>query len=71
MDEPIIVTDRGANMKAAVSGLNTLNCVNHSIHNVIGKAVDAVPELEKMVIRCSKLVKYFKKSGQNFFLNTP
>lgn len=65
IDDPLIVTDRGANMKAAFSGLSSLNCVNHLLDNVIGKVVKEVPELDNMVDCCSKLVKYFKKSGQN------
>ncbi|KAL7723945.1 hypothetical protein ACLKA6_017956 [Drosophila palustris] len=56
IDDPMIVTDRGSNMIAAFSGLNTLSYVNHLVHNVIGKVVEEVPELLEMYKGMSSIV---------------
>jgi len=55
IDDSIIVTDRGDNMKAAFNGLSTIHCANHLIHNVIGKVVNEVPELLYLVVEKNEL----------------
>lgn len=64
-DRPVIVTDRGSNMISAFRNSNKIHCVNHLLHNIIEKAVLKVQELSDIVNKCSKLVKFFKKSGEN------
>lgn len=65
MDNPVIVTDRGSNMIKAFCDLDKINCVNHLLNNAVEKAIHAVPEVGEIITICSKLVKYFKKSGMN------
>lgn len=64
-DKPIIVTDRGSNMIKAFRDLDKIHCVNHLLNNAVEKAIDAVPDMSFIVSTCTKLVKYFKKSGMN------
>lgn len=65
MDNPIIVTDRGSNMIKAFHDLQKTHCINHLLNNAVEKGINAVPEVSLMVSTCSKLVKFFKKSGMN------
>lgn len=69
-DKTIIVTDRGANMKAAFIQYQNIFCVNHLINNTIDKSINNSPQIKEIVSSCSKLVKYFKKSGENCGLMT-
>lgn len=69
-DDPIIVTDRGSNMISAFSGNNNIYCIDHLINNTIQKTVSNIPQLAELVTNCSKLVKYFKKSGINSNMKT-
>lgn len=66
-DQPVIVTDRGSNMIAAFKGYDHIQCVNHLLQNIIEETVKKIIEFSEMVDKCSKLVKFFKKSGSNFF----
>lgn len=63
--KPVIVTDRSSNMIAAFRDNRHIHCMNHLIHNCVEKAVKDVQEIADLVINCSKLVKYFEKSGSN------
>lgn len=65
IDKPVIVTDRGSNMIKAFSDAENIYCVNHLLNNAVEKAIHAIPEMQSLVSNCSKLVKYFKKSGMN------
>lgn len=60
-----MVTDRGSNMVAAFNCFPHIYCINHLLNNVIEKAIKNVEELNELCNLCSKLVKYFKKSGDN------
>lgn len=65
-----VVTDRGSNMKAAFEHARNIFCINHLINNVIERSISESSEVNAVVTTCSKLVKYFKKSGSNSALNT-
>ena len=65
VDFPVIVTDRGSNMISAFRADQNIHCVNHLLHNAVENAIKRVPELAEMVDKCSKIVKFFKKSDEN------
>lgn len=65
-----IVTDRGANMKAAFRNFRHIFCINHLMHNVLQKSIENVDLVANLYKNCSKLVTYFKKSGLNSQLTT-
>lgn len=66
----LVVTDRGKNMVAAFRNEKHINCVAHLINNIVEKGIEQVPDISLLVKRCTKLVKYFKKSGTNSQLTT-
>lgn len=57
-------------MIAAFRNYNHINCVNHLIHNTLQKAIDEEADTLNLQRSCTKLVKYFKKSGLNSKLDT-
>lgn len=57
-------------MKAAFEHARNIFCINHLINNVIERSISESSEVNAVVTTCSKLVKYFKKSGSNSALNT-
>lgn len=61
----IIVTDRGANMVSAFRACNHIFCINHLLNNAVEKSIKETPEIAELCNICSKLVRYFKKSGIN------
>ena len=61
----VVVTDRGSNMVAAFRHENHINCVAHLINNIVEKGIEEVPKASSLIKACTKLVKYFKKSGAN------
>lgn len=67
-DKTIVVT--GGNMKAALVQYQNIFCVNHLINNIIDKSIGNSPQIKEFISSCSKLMKYFKKSGENFRLVT-
>lgn len=66
----MIVTDRGANMIAAFRDCSKIHCVSHLLHNTVEKSIHGVSEIAALCQLCTKLVKYFKKSGENNNLQT-
>lgn len=48
--------------------LQKIRCVNYLLNKAVEKAIYAVPAISDIVTICSKLVKYFKKSGINSVL---
>lgn len=59
-----IVTDRGANMIAALNNYDRLSCAAHIINNALNNAAkpSKSPEFCEFVVNCKKLVRFFKKS---------
>ena len=41
----------------------SIYCVDHLLHNIVDKASNQIPEFNNLVIKCSALVRFFKKSG--------
>lgn len=71
----VFVTDRGANMVAALRGFNRLNCSAHVLNAVLSHAlspavVDQVPEVAQLLTDVKKLVSYFKHSGLQAMLDS-
>lgn len=56
-----IVTDRGSNMLAAVSGFDSEVCLAHLCNNVTGQVIK-VPEVKDIVVKATALVRYMKTS---------
>ena len=57
-------------MIAAFRDYRHLYCINHLLHNVVQKSVEDVVVVANLYKTCSKLVRYFKKSGLNAQLTT-
>ena len=62
------VTDRGANMLAALKEFSHLSCCDHLINTILShlfdiKEDDVTPKIKTLLIGSKELVKYFKKSG--------
>lgn len=62
IDSIIFVTDRGTNMKAALSDYTRYNCINHITNNVIAHAIEPIKDL---ISKVSRVVKYMKVNGLN------
>jgi hypothetical protein len=65
-----MVTDRDANMKSAFSGYTRINCILHLINNVLKATTRDSSNLQTIIDKCSKLVKYIKKSGSQHNMDT-
>ncbi|ROL03914.1 Transposable element Hobo transposase [Anabarilius grahami] len=64
----VFVTDRGANMVAALRGFTRLNCSAHILNTILSHAfssavMDKTPEVGNLLKDVKKLVTYFKHSG--------
>lgn len=70
LEDAIMVTDRGSNMVAAFNQFNHIYCINHLLNNVVDKSIKQVDDVAELCNLCSKVVKYFKKSGSNCSLDT-
>lgn len=62
------VTDRGANMLAALKNSNHISCCDHIINTILSHVFDAknldnIPEVRAILTASKDLVRYFKKSG--------
>lgn len=66
----VVVTDRGSNMIAAFKEDNNIHCISHLIHNTVEKCIKKTTQIDELISLCSKLVKFFKKSGLNAELET-
>ena len=71
----VFVTDRGANMVAALRGFNRLNCSAHILNSVLSHAlstavIEQVPEAAQLLTDVKKLVSYFKHSGLQTLLGS-
>lgn len=62
MQHACFVTDRGSNIRSAVSEFEHHPCLAHLCNNVVDKMLGGV-ELKKIVSNASNLVKYVKKSN--------
>ncbi|KAL2091651.1 hypothetical protein ACEWY4_013914 [Coilia grayii] len=67
-DRVVFVTDRGANIVAALRGYNRLNCNAHILNVTLSSAfapavLAETTELSELLSNAKKLVKYFKHSG--------
>lgn len=69
-DATVVVTDRGSNIKSALTEHENINCINHLLHNTIEKCIKGSSQIQEIVTTASKLVKFFKKSGLNVDLNS-
>lgn len=59
----IFVTDRGSNIIKALEHNQRYSCIDHLLHNVLVKSIDAVEGLKSFFEACKNLVRYFKKSS--------
>ena len=71
----VFVTDRGANIVAALRAYTRLNCNAHILNVVLSSAfapavLDKTPALSELLSTAKKLVKYFKHSGLQNSLDT-
>lgn len=64
MENVTFVTDRGANMIAALCNFDRLSCAAHIINNALNNAAKPTksPIFSELVNNCKKLVRFFKKS---------
>lgn len=62
IDQIIFVTDRGANVQAALYGYARNNCLNHMCNNIVEHASKDIDVLTRKV---AKLVRYMKVTGLN------
>ena len=74
-DRVVFVTDRGANMVAALRGYTRLSCNAHILNVVLASAfaptvLEKTPELSELLTNSKKLVTYFKHSGLQNSLET-
>lgn len=65
----IFVTDRGANMLAALKDDNHISCCDHILNVVLTHVFDnkklvEYPNIQALITGCKELVRYFKKSGE-------
>lgn len=70
LEDAIIVTDRGSNMVAAFKQFRHIYCIDQLLNNVIEKGIKEVDEISELCNLSSKLVEYFKISGENSKLNS-
>lgn len=70
LNDLVIVTDRGANMKTAFKDFKRINCSNHLLNNIMEKSFSHTTELDSIINSCKKLTKYFKKASLQHFLDT-
>lgn len=71
----VFVTDRGANIVAALRGYTRLNCNAHILNIILSSAfapdvLAKTPELSELLTSAKKMVMYFKHSGQQNSLKT-
>ena len=71
----VFVTDRGANIIAALRAYTRLNCNAHILNVILSSAfapavLEKTPALSELITRSKKLVKYFKHSGLQNSLDT-
>ncbi|KAK7886829.1 hypothetical protein WMY93_026450 [Mugilogobius chulae] len=64
----VFVTDRGANIVAALRGYTRLNCSAHILNVILSsafseKVLEKTPDLAELLVGAKRLVKYFKHSG--------
>ncbi|KAJ6642790.1 Transposable element Hobo transposase, partial [Pseudolycoriella hygida] len=61
----IFVTDRGANMVAAIPASNRMNCIDHVINNIVEHALDVqdMQSWTELHAKSKLLVSYFKQSS--------
>lgn len=62
MEEYTFVTDRGANVVAALSNFNRISCAAHILNNVLAKGTKKSKQFCKFVEESKSLVRFFKKS---------
>lgn len=68
MDKIVFLSDRGPDIKAALSGYKRNFCLAHMLNNTVAHASD--PFIEDITKKVSKVVKYIKFNGLNSKLST-
>jgi hypothetical protein len=71
----VFVTDRGANVLAALKEYEHLSCCDHIMNTILSHVFDAheldnIPEIRCLLSASKELVRYFKKSGKMRLLHT-
>lgn len=61
-DSVVFVTDRGGNMKCALTDYTRYNCVNHMCNNIVQHAT-SIEYVKETIAKVSRVVKYMKASG--------
>jgi len=74
-EKVVFVTDRGANVLAALKDYEHLSCCDHVINTILShvfdpRELDDTPELRSLLSASKELVRYFKKSGKMKLLPT-
>ena len=75
VEKTVFVTDRGANMLAALKNYKHISCCDHMINTVLShlfeaKGMDDLPRIRSLLTASKELVRYFKKSGHMKMLPT-
>lgn len=68
-DKITFITDRGSNIRKALSDNVRLNCFPHFLNNIV-KAACQIDVVKSIIDRCKSLVRYFKITGLNNRLPT-
>ena len=71
----VFVSDRGANVLAALKDYQHMSCCNHILNTILSHVFDArelsnIPEVRSTLSGSKELVRYFKKSGKMKLLPT-
>lgn len=69
IDKITFVTDRGSNIRKALSQMQRLNCFPHFLNNIV-KVACQIDVVKCIIDRCKSLVRYFKITGLNNRLPT-
>ena len=75
VEKTVFVTDRGANILAALKNYKHISCCDHMINTVLShvfeaKGMDDLPRIRSLLTASKELVRYFKKSGHMKLLPT-
>jgi len=68
VEKVIFVTDRGANMLAAMKNFKQISCADHMLNTVLthlfeDKALEDCPGISSLLSASKQIVRYFKKTG--------
>ena len=71
----VFITDRGANVLAALKVYKHLSCCNHILNTILShvfdsRELDNIPEVRCLLSASKELVHYFRKSGKMKLLPT-